>query len=270
VPRAAPRSGGARATAAGSGKESLEEAGGEVPPRNEMRSKQTELTASVRTELGKGAAKRLRRAGRIPAVMYGRDIESQPLWVDAAQFARAIPERAWLSTLITLHIEGAKEADSVPTARRRAGEAPPYSVMITEVQRDLARGRILSIDFHRISLQETVRAHVPILPIGQSPGVRQGGILEQIIHEVEVECLPADLPDHLEVSIAQLAIGDVVRVRDLPPPPGVKLIAAADETVLLVAPPVRVEEVAPAAAAEAAVVTEAAEPEVIRQREAEE
>jgi large subunit ribosomal protein L25 len=223
-----------------------------------MRAKQIELPVSPRMELGKGAAKRLRKSGRIPAVIYGRGMESQPLSVDVTTFARAITEGVWFSTVIKLQIEGAKKPDAAPT------------VMITEVQRDLARGRILSVDFHRISLRETVRAHVPILPVGQSSGVRLGGILEQILHEVEVECLPTNLPDHLEVGVAHLEIGHVIRVRDLTAPPGVRLLAPEDETVLLVAPPVRIEEAPAPAPAEGAVIAETEEPEVIRQREAEE
>jgi large subunit ribosomal protein L25 len=243
-----------------------------------MRAKQIELPVSLRMEVGKGAAKRLRKSGRIPAVIYGRGMESQPLSVDTATFAHAIAGGVWFSTVIKLHIEGAKKADAAPTSGGSAAATPEGRgsgaqsalVMITEVQRDLARGRILSVDFHRISLRETVRAHVPILPIGQSPGVRLGGILEQILHEVEVECLPTNLPDHLEVDVAQLGIGDVVRAKDLTPPPGVRLLAPDDETILLVAPPVRIEEAPAAAPAEAAVIAETQEPEVIRQRAPEE
>jgi large subunit ribosomal protein L25 len=221
-----------------------------------LRSRQIELPVSVRTEVGKAAAGRLRRSGLIPAVIYGRGIQSQPLSVEAAAFARAIPENAWYSTVIRLRVQG-DSGESLPT------------VMITEVQRDLTRGRVLSIDFHRISLQEAVRAHVPVVPVGHSAGVRLGGILEQIVHEVEVECLPTSLPDHLEVEVSELMIGDVVRVRDLKLPPGVRLMTAADEAVLLVAPPARAEEAAPAPAAAEAVVAETEEPQVIGQREAE-
>jgi len=223
-----------------------------------MRTKQIEMPATVRSEVGKGPARRLRAAGKIPAVVYGRTMQSLPVSVDGADFARLVPESAWLSTLIRLHLEGAKKADARPT------------VMIREVQRDLVRRVVLSIDFHRISLRETVRVHVPVVHVGESPGVKQGGILEQIMHEVEVECLPTMLPDHLVADISELNIGDTLRVKDVTPASGLRIVSPEEEVVLVIAPPVQVEEVAPTVPEIAAVVSETEEPEVIGQRETEE
>jgi len=221
-----------------------------------MRGQQVELPVRTRAEAGKSAARRLRAQGRIPAVIYGRDMDSIPLSVEASAFSRALSETAWRSTLLKLDVEG-DVAERYPT------------VMIMEVQRDPVRNRLLSIDFHRVSLQEKLHTHVPVIHVKQSPGVRQGGILEHITHEVLIECLPSDIPDHFEADISGLEIGGTLRVRDLVAPSGVRILSLADETVILVAPPVRMEEVAPAAA-EGAVVAEKEEPELVRERESKE
>lgn len=220
-----------------------------------MRAQQVELPVIVRSEVGKGAARRLRAAGQIPAVVYGRGMESLPVTVDAALFARSVRETAWFSTLLKLRVEGAGVED------------PDPSVMIVAVQREPVWQRPLSIDFHRISLQEKLHTHLPVIHINQSPGVRVGGILEQLAHEVLIECLPSDLPDHLEVDISGLEIGDSLRAKDLTPPPGVAILTPADEVIIVVAPPVRLEEVAPTPVEEGAVVAEVAEPELVRERE---
>jgi large subunit ribosomal protein L25 len=217
---------------------------------------QIEIPVELRSVAGKSAARRLRAAGKIPAVIYGRGMESLPVAVDAATFARALQETAWYSTLVRLRVEGGSVDDPNP------------SVMISEVQRHPIRQQILSIDFHRISLREKLHTQVPVIHVKQSPGVRMGGILEHITHDLTVECLPGDIPDHLEADISGLHIGEALRVRDLVPPPGVRILSPADEVVILVAPPVRAEEVAAAPAQEGAVVAETEEPEVIGEREA--
>ena len=166
-----------------------------------MKARQVELTVEMRTEVGKRGAKGVRASGRIPAVVYGRGVKPVPVAVEAAAFARALPESAWRSTLINLRLEGAApEAGKAPgragrkSSSPRAGlageaDAPPATVMIADVQRDLLRqdaSGILAIDFHRVSLQEMVRAHVPVIAVGESPGVKLGGVLEHILHDIEV------------------------------------------------------------------------------------
>ncbi len=228
-----------------------------------MRGAQIELTAAVRPEIGKSASRRLRRQGMVPAVVYGRGREPVAVAVEEAALRRALPEPSWHSTVIRLRIAGLPD-------RTGAEEDSEPTVMIKEVQRDLVRRCLLSMDFHRISLRESIHTQVPVVAVGQSPGVKVGGILEHLAHEVVVECLPTDIPDHLEADISQLEIGHSLRVRDLPAPPGVKIVASPDDVVLVVAPPARVEEVAPVVAPEeAAVVEERAEPEVIGEGEEE-
>ncbi len=223
-----------------------------------MRAEQVELAARVRSEVGKQAAKRLRAGGEIPAVIYGRGQDAQPIALQAAAFKAAIPEGAWYSTLVKLRIEGAKGTGASPNA------------MIKEVQCDIVRRRVLSVDFQRVSLRETVHTTVPVVHVGESRGVRQGGVLEHLIHEVAVECLPTQLPEHLEADITGMEIGDSLRVRDLAAPPGVKIVTDPEEVLIVIAPPVRLEEVAPVQAAPGAVVEEVQEPEVITERAREE
>ena len=217
-----------------------------------MRAEQMEIPVTVRTEVGKTASRRLRAQGRIPAVVYGRGREPVALAVDAAAFAVIHPSH-WYSSLITLKTEG------------DGGESP--TVMIAEVQRDPVRRNVISVDFKRVSLRETIHTRVAVRHLGESPGVKKGGILDQVMHEVVVECLPTDMPDHVEVDISALEIGDSARVRDLILPPGVKVIAPEDDALIVIAPPVREVEVIAPPTAEGALVEELPEPEVIGEKE---
>ena len=214
-----------------------------------MRAEQVEIAVTVRAEVGKKATRRLRTRGQVPAVIYGRGADPIAVSVDEAAFGHSVPAAGRYSTLINVKIEGA-ETDS-PT------------VMVKDLQYDLVDQRIVSIDFQRISLQEMIHTHVPIRHTGESPGVKRGGIIDQVQHDIMVECLPTDMPDHLEVDISGLEISDSVRVKDLIVPSGVKVMAPEDEVVIVIAAPVREEEVAAELPVEGALVAETAEPEVI-------
>jgi large subunit ribosomal protein L25 len=222
-----------------------------------MRGQQIELSVQARTDVGKTAARRLRRQGRIPAVVYGKGTESLPVSVDATEFVRALPETGWYSTLLHLKVEN-------------GGVTANPAVMIAEVQRDPVRNRLLSVDFHSVSMLEKLHTQVPVIHVRQSPGVKQGGILEHIMHEVMVECLPTDIPERFEADISGLNIGDALRVRDLVAPEGVRILSPEDEAVIMVIPPVRIEEVAPSALVEGAVVAERQEPELVGEGESKE
>ena len=222
-----------------------------------MRAEQVEIPVAVRAEVGKRATRRLRAQRQVPAVVYGRGADPIAVAVDEATFSRSVPAAGRYSTLINLKIEGAQvEPDSA-------------TVMVKDFQHDLVNDRIVSIDFQRISLQETIQTRVPIRHFGESPGVKQGGIIDQVTHEIVVECLPTDMPDHLEADISGLEIADSLRVRDLIVPSAVNVMAQEDEVVIVIAPPVREEEVAPELPEEGALVEEMAEPEVIGAEEAE-
>lgn len=222
-----------------------------------MRAEQVEIPVTVRAEVGKIANRRLRAQGLVPAVVYGRGAEPIAVSVDEETFSRSVTPTARYSTVISLSIEGAQADQDSAT------------VMVKDLQHDLISQRIVSIDFQRISLQETVQTRVPIRHVGESPGVKLGGIIDQVMHEIAVECLPTDIPDHVDVDISALEIADSVRVRDVSVPAGVTAMAPEDDVVIVIAPPVREEEIAPELPEEGALVEETAEPEVIGAEQAE-
>jgi len=223
-----------------------------------MRGQQIELPVTVRSEVGKTASRRLRKEGKIPAVVYGRAAEPLALAVDEATFRRAVPDNALYSSLITLQIEGAEQ-----------GKHKDATVMIKEVQRDLVERRLMSIDFRRTSLSESIQTPVLVIRVGEGPGVKIGGILEHLTHEVIVECLPSDVPNRIEADVSALEIGNSLRVRDLPVPPGVRIVTPEDDVVIVISPPAVIEEAAPVEEEEGVVVEETAEPEVLTERQPE-
>ena len=161
-------------------------------------SDQISLKVDVRTESGKKFAKRLRYRGQLPAIVYGEN---------AASVACSVDYRA-LSDLLKAHGRNAIISLS-------AGDAS-QSTIIKDIQYHPVRGEMLHVDFHRIDLARKIVVEVPIHATGSAVGVRIGeGILEQMLHELEVECLPTDIPDHIEVDVSDLDIGDSLHVSDI-------------------------------------------------------
>lgn len=213
---------------------------------------QVELRAEIRGEIGKQAARRLRGLGLIPAIVYGGGQKTVNIKVDAKGFEKALHTSAGENVLINLKISGAERRERKET------------VIIKEIQYDPVRGDIYHVDFNHISLKEVVKVKVPVTTMGESPGVKEGGSMEQILWEVEVECLPTKIPEKLEIDISSLVIGDTIHVKDLVIPEGVEVLNPQEDVVLSIVPPmVEVEEVVPAA-------EEVAEPEVIGKKEKEE
>jgi large subunit ribosomal protein L25 len=203
------------------------------------------LDVEPRAEVGTHAAHRLRRTGLTPAVIYGRGEDALMIAVESREFSRLLSHEGNL--LLDLRVRG---ADGTPT-----------TVMVKEVQRHPVSRQLLTVDFLRVSLTEKVTATVALVFTGEAEGQKRGGILEQMMHEVEVECLPGDIPAHLEMDISALGIGDALHLRDLIAPAGVAVLGTPDDTVVLVAAPIK-EEAATAVLAEEG----AAEPEVIAQK----
>ena len=210
----------------------------------------TNISVALRTEIGKGAVRQLRAQGLIPAVLYGRGKETLVLSVEKSAIIPHLAKGAYHTHLFDLNVAGKPKG------------AAPITVMIKEIQRNPISGKLLNIDFHAISLTEKVQAHVPVTFIGEPPGVKQGGILEKLHAEILVSCLPTAIPDHLEVDVSGMTIGDSVHARDLALAEGVELLTSPDEVIVVLAHQARAEEVvAPVAAEE-----EAAEPEVLAQK----
>jgi len=205
------------------------------------------VEAQPRPERGKNEARRERRNGRVPAVLYGAKKATLALSVDPKQIARILTSESGHNTIFDL----------------QAGNERTKA-MIVDWQYEPVKGALLHIDLKRIAMDERLKVSVPILLKGEAAGVKQqGGILEQILREVEVECLPADIPSHIDADVSELVFGKLLRVSDLAHINRVKFLTDANQTVAHI---ISVkEEVAPtpeAAAAEAAAAP--AEPEVIK------
>jgi len=202
---------------------------------------QHELMVEMRTASGTSAARRLRRAGMVPAVLYGRGIDSQPLAVSAK------------SLRDLLHVGGQNVL-----VRLSVGDGEPAMAMIKEIQRHSLNGLVLNVDFYKVSLTEKITADVPVILVGEAPGVKLGGVLDQVLRQVEVECLPTDIPQSLELNVSELQIGHTLHVSDLVAPENVIIVADAADVVVTVAR--AAEEEKPAAPAPEEAVEEGVAP----------
>jgi large subunit ribosomal protein L25 len=199
------------------------------------------VTAKPREgKFSKNAARRVRVAGKIPAVLYGPGQDPVPIEVDPKQISRILYSEAGHNTIFDVEVSGH------PTAK----------AMIVDWQREPINDKLIHIDLKRIALDRLLRVHVRVKLMGTPVGVKtQGGILDQVLREVEVECLPADIPSHIDVDVSNLEMHGVLRVSDLPKLDKVKYLTAADATVAHV---VSIREEVVAAPAEGAVVAEGA------------
>ena len=212
------------------------------------------IEAETRSDLGKNASRRLRRSGKVPAVLYGVDGGAVSLTVEPRSIQAILHSETGENTLFGLRI---------------AGKAVPGKVMIKEHQVDPLDESLVHADFMRIAMDRAIRVQVTIHTVGVAKGVKlSGGILDHPMRELEVECLPADIPERIDVDISELDMGKSIRVGEITVPPGVKVLTDPGMAVVAVVAPT--VEKAPVAAAEGAVVAEApAEPEVIQKGKAE-
>jgi large subunit ribosomal protein L25 len=214
--------------------------------------KQVKLSARTRERIGGSIANKLRREGLVPAVVYGGKDKPQSLQVAAREITTLLSHARGENILVELEIEN----EGAKTSRM---------ALIQEVQHEPLSGGIVHVDFHAINMNEVLNTFVPIEWRGEPKGVKNsGGILEQSLRSLDIECLPKDLPEVVSVDVSGLDVGDSIHVRHLMLPEGVKALDDADLTVFLVAAPAVVEEPAPAAAA-----VVAAGPEVIKEKKEE-
>ncbi|MBI3992390.1 MAG: 50S ribosomal protein L25 [Candidatus Lambdaproteobacteria bacterium] len=183
------------------------------------------LEAAERTSRGKGGVRKLRQQGIVPGIVYGRG-EPLPVQVAAKQAERLVH---------ALH--GGERLIGV-----RFANGETRSVIMKEVQTTATGGRLLHIDFHEIDVTKTVVVTVEVRAVGHSDGVRLGGILQTITREVDVECLPTDIPEYLDADLTPLKIGDNFHVRDLVLPQGLRLVTSPDETLFVVSAQITEEE----------------------------
>ncbi|MGD0498545.1 MAG: 50S ribosomal protein L25 [Bryobacteraceae bacterium] len=216
------------------------------------------IAAEVRASRGKNEANRTRRAGRIPAVVYGAFQEPVSIAVNPREIRKIVHSRTGYNTIFDLAIEG--------------GETTP--VMLVDQQVDPIHGSLLHADFKRIDLGKRLRVHVPVSAEGEAKGIKlQGGLLEVITRAIEIECLPDDIPEHFTVDVTELMIGQAKRAGEVGLTGSMKLISSADAVIAHVVA-MRAEEVAAAPEAAVAATPEAgatpAEPEVIKKGKQEE
>ncbi len=205
------------------------------------------LKVQRRTETGKGAARTLRRGGYVPGIIYGHGEETRLCKIETKQLERLLTSISYESTLIDLKLEDGNTS----------------SVLVREVQIHPYKPEVLHIDFLAVRKGEKVKLDVPIRLVGVAAGVKEGGILEYLRHEVEIRCLPSLIPETLECDISGLGIGGSVTVAELRAPEGVEVLEDPAATIAAIVPPTvhKVEEVE--AVAEAEAVAEVAEPEVV-------
>jgi large subunit ribosomal protein L25 len=212
--------------------------------------KQVKLKAEPRKDSGRSAVRKLRARGMIPAIIYGANHKPQALQVAAREVNAMMSQASGENVLVELDI---------------SGERASRTALVQEVQHSPVGGDIRHVDFHAISMDQKIQAEVPLEPTGTAIGVKTfGGLLEQSLRALAIECLPGDLPDRITVDVSHLNIGDSVHVRDIQLPQGVTAKAQLDLTVFSVLAPAVEEE---PAAAEAEVA--AAGPEVITEKKEE-
>ena len=212
-----------------------------------MMTKQAELKVESRETRGKGAARQLRRDGLIPGSLYGRDIDTISVTTDVREFAALVSAISVENTIVELSVDG----------------DAPRRVLIREIQRHPVRPDFLHVDFYEIRAGEKLKVNVPVHLVGTPIGVRNGGTLQQVRHELEIECLPSEIPPSFEVDISGLEIGDSLHISDVDSG-GLDILEEVGRTICTVAAP-RVVETVEEEDLEAE-VDEDAEPEVITAR----
>jgi len=193
------------------------------------------MKAEARQATGKGAAHKIRAAGRVPAVVYGHGIDPLHVTVDARDLMHILHTDAGMNVLVDLRVDH-----------------DHFLAMPREVQRNNIRGQLLHVDFLRIARDEKITVEVPIHLTGDSHGVKEGGVVEHHLWNLHIQCLPQDVPSSIEADISGLGINESLKVSDLHLPDSLTLLTPTEETVVSVVPPqvLKVEEEIEAAAPE--------------------
>lgn len=170
---------------------------------------QKTISIELREKTGKGAARKLRVVGLVPAVVYGKGMEPATVTLNAKELQKAVAGESGQNTLITL--QGGGSLDGV-------------TVIVADLLKSPLKADLLHVDLHKINLDEKIHVHVPVAIVGTAAGVKSGGLLDVVKHSFDVECLPALIPDHIVVDVTDLAIGHSIHVGDLVLPVGVKVL----------------------------------------------
>jgi large subunit ribosomal protein L25 len=206
------------------------------------------VAAEARASRGKNEARRTRRAGMIPGVVYGAFKDAITISVSPRHISQILHSKTGHNTIFNLNVQG--------------GESTP--VMVVDGQYDPIKGNLLHVDLKRIDLKKRLRVSVPVISEGEPKGVKQqGGLLELVAREIEIECIPDEIPEHFVVDVSELMIGQSKRAGDIPMAGSMKLVSAPESVIAHVVV-LKVVEEAPAAEAAVPTEAEAAEPEVIK------
>jgi large subunit ribosomal protein L25 len=212
------------------------------------------LVAQLRTEKGKEKARNLRRQGLIPAVVYGQREETIPVTLNPQELFKVMHEGAGERTLINLTIEGLEDGPVTKT------------VILKEKQIEPLKRTLLHVDLYTITMDEEIHVSIPVHIVGKAQGVELGGVMEQVLREIEIECLPGDIPPRIDIDVSSLDIGDSIHVSDITLEKA-KILIDPGQTIVTVVPPVKeevvevVEEITEEEAAEEGKEEEAAEEE---------
>jgi len=207
------------------------------------------LDAQVREEIGKGKTKGLRDKGFVPAVIYSEGKEALALKLSHRQLVQLVHQHRIEGVVININIKDDKKQKSRPC-------------IIREIQHDPVHGEIQHVDFNQISLTKKIQVNVPVVAKGEPAGVKmEGGSLEHMLWEIEVECLPTSIPKEIEIDVSGLKLGESIHIKDITAPSGTKILNDPDSIILSVAAPMKEEIPEEAAATEGT-----QEPEVIKEK----
>lgn len=179
----------------------------------------TTLQAKKREELKGSYLRKIRKQGNVPAVVYGKDLPSQPVFVDGVEFLK------------TLRVSGVNGIISLQT------DNGTYEVMTHDMQVDPLKGDVVHVDFYKVDMKSEMDADVPLQLVGEAEGVKDGGIVQQTLYEVSVRALPSDIPEVIEIDISEMRIGDSLQVRNLPKNERYEINNEPEEGIMSILPP---------------------------------
>jgi large subunit ribosomal protein L25 len=181
---------------------------------------ETVLKAQIRDDRGKGAARKLRAQGLVPGVLYGQGFESQAITLSSRDLIHYFHAMQGAAAVVDIEIDGTR-----------------HMAIPREIQKDHLRGRYIHIDFLAVRRDQKVKMTVEIHEIGEAPGIKTGGVIEHHLREVDIECLPGDVPEQLVADVSGLELGDMLRVGDIPAPEGVTVMTDPETPVISVVTP---------------------------------
>jgi large subunit ribosomal protein L25 len=192
-----------------------------------MAGERVKLKVQARESRGSAASRRLRANGLIPGVLYGNGGEAHPFCIEERELRKAITGEHGLHAILDVVLDGSQKA---------------HHAVLKDYQLDPTRPRLLHIDLQEVRLDQAIQTQVVVELVGESEGVKEGGVLSQINREVHVEALPMEVPDRLELDVSRMVIGDSLRLSDLHVPEGVKLLDDPETVLATVSPPTKIEE----------------------------